>query len=44
MRIFTIRYRINIVIKINVRFRTLRVRRGLVTRGSHDRNIDKSLP
>ena len=43
MRIFTIRNRTNIVIRLNIRFRTLRIGRGLATRGSHDCNVNESL-
>ena len=43
MRIFTIRNRINIIIRINIRFRALRIRRGLVTRGSYNYNVNKPL-
>ena len=43
MRIFTIRYRINIIIRLNIRFCALRIRSKLVTRGSYDYNINKPL-
>ena len=43
MRIFTIRYRVNIIIRLNIRFYILRIERGLVTRGSYNYNINKPL-
>ena len=43
MYIFTIRYRINIIVKLNIRFSILRIGRGLVTRGSYNYSINKPL-
>ena len=43
MYIFTIRNGTNIAIRINIRFYTLRIGGGLVTRGSYNRNINKPL-
>ena len=43
MRIFTIRDKINIVIRLNIRFRALRIRSRLATRGSYNCNINKPL-
>ena len=43
MYIFTIRYRANIIIRLNIRFYTLRIGGGLVTRGSYNYNINKPL-
>ena len=43
MRIFTIRHYINIAIRINIRFYIFRVERGLVTRGSYNRDINEPL-
>ena len=43
MRIFTIRYGINIIIRLNIRFSILRIGRGLVTRRSYNCNVNKPL-
>ena len=43
MRIFTIRYRIYIITRLNIRFRALRIGGGLVTRGSYNYNVNKPL-
>ena len=43
MRIFTIRNRTNIVIRLNIRFRILKIGKGLATKGSYSYNINEPL-